>query len=243
MRMAAMYGALMLLAMTAATVLAEPPMAFSDPSPRIVLDPGHGGRDTGARGPTGLMEKAVSMELARKLALRLEPDFQVFLTRSDDYQVDLPQRAALANQSNAILMISIHTGSGFLHRTEGIGVFFYAPLKGDGGPTTNSGDAVADKRWRKAQLRHKKASMNLAKSLHVALTGPAGGDRDIRGAPLKVLEGADLPAVLVEVGHITHPATEMNLSTDEGIDRLSQALADGIRRYIQKADDSGRSSP
>lgn len=239
MGMAALYGALMLLAMTAATVLAEPPMGFSGPSRRIVLDPGHGGRDTGARGPTGLTEKAVSMELARKLALKLEPDFQVFLTRSDDYQVDLPQRAALANQTNARLMVSIHTGSGFLHRTEGIGVFFYAPLKSDGGPTTNPGNAVADKWWRKAQLRHKKASMNLAKSIHAALAGPDGDDRDIRGAPLKVLEGADLPAVLVEVGHITHPATEMNLATDQGIDRLSQTLADGIRRYIQKADDSG----
>jgi N-acetylmuramoyl-L-alanine amidase len=241
MQIKALYEALILLIMIAAPVFAQPPTAISEPSARIVLDPGHGGRDTGARGPTGLMEKTVSMELARKLALKLEPDFQVLLTRSDDYQVELLQRAALANQSNALLMVSIHTGSSFLHRTEGIGVFYYAPLKVEGRPTTDSGDEAAAQRWRNAQLRHKNASMTLAKSLYAALTGEAAGnDRDIRGVPLKVLEGADLPAVLVEVGYITHPATEMKLSTAEGIDRLSQALADGIRHYVQEAHIGGR---
>jgi N-acetylmuramoyl-L-alanine amidase len=239
--MKALYAALMLLIMMAAPVFAQSPTAISKPSARIVLDPGHGGRDTGARGPTGLMEKTVTLELARKLALKLEPEFQVLLTRGDDYQVDLPQRAAIANQSNALLMVSIHTGSSFLHRTEGIGVFYYAPLKVDGRPTPPPGDEAADQRWRNAQLRHKKASMILAKSLYTALAGEAAGkDHDIRGVPLRVLEGADLPAVLVEVGYITHPATEMELSTTEGIDRLSQALADGIRHYVQQANAGGR---
>ncbi len=233
--------ALMLLIMIAAPVFAQPPTAFSTPSGRIVLDPGHGGRDTGARGPTGSVEKTVTLEVARILALKLEPDFQVLLTRGDDYQVDLPQRAAIANQSNALLMVSIHTGSSFLHRTEGIGVFYYAPLKVDGTPTTPSNDEAADQRWRNAQHQHKKASMILAKSLYAALAGEAAGnDRDIRGVPLKVLEGADLPAVLVEVGYITHPDTEMELSTTEGIDRLSQALADGIRHYVKEANAGGR---
>jgi N-acetylmuramoyl-L-alanine amidase len=241
MQMKVLCEALLLLIMIAAPVFAQPPAAFSKPSACIVLDPGHGGRDTGARGPTGLMEKTVSMELARKLALKLEPDFQVLLTRSDDYQVDLPQRAALANQANALLMVSIHTGSSFLHRTEGIGVFYYAPLKADGRPTPHSDDEAADQRWRNAQLRHKNASMILARSLYTALADEAAGnDRDIRGVPLKVLEGADLPAVLVEVGYITHPDTEMKLSTTEGIDRLTQALADGIRHYVQEANAGGR---
>jgi N-acetylmuramoyl-L-alanine amidase len=239
--MKALCEALMLIIMIAVPVFAQPPTTFSEPSARIVLDPGHGGRDSGARGPTGLMEKTVALELSRKLALKLEPDFQVLLTRGDDYQVDLPQRAAIANQSNALLMVSIHTGSGFLHRTEGLSVFYYAPPRGDGAPATPSEDEAADQRWRNAQLRHKKASMILAKSLYAALTGEAAGkDRDIRGVPLKVLEGADLPAVLVEVGYITHPATEMELSTAEGIDRLSQALADGIRHYVQEANADGR---
>jgi N-acetylmuramoyl-L-alanine amidase len=239
--MKALYVGLMLHIMMAPPVFAQPPTALSGPPARIVLDPGHGGRETGARGPTGLMEKTVTLELARKLALKLEPDFQVLLTRGDDYQVDLTQRAAIANQSNALLMVSIHTGSSFLHRTEGIGVFYYAPLRVDGTATTPPNDEAAAQRWRNAQLRHKKASMILAKSLYAALTGDAAGnDRDIRGVPLKVLEGADLPAVLVEVGYITHPDTEMELSTTEGIDRLSQALADGIRHYVQAANAGGR---
>jgi N-acetylmuramoyl-L-alanine amidase len=241
---------MVILAMTTAAALAEAPETpsvpkiSSDRSPLIVIDPGHGGRDKGARGPTGLMEKTVSLELSRQLALELKADYQVILTRSDDYEVDLLQRAAIANQSKADLMISIHTGSGFLHRTDGIVVFYHAPLKDTAAPKADSGDAAADQRWGEAQQRHRNASVHLAKSLHTALTREAGsGNREIRGAPLKILEGANLPAVLVEVGHITHPATEKNLSTTQGIDRLSQALADGIRHYLQKAVISSRSSP
>lgn len=227
----------------AVLILAMSATAQSGPS-IIVIDPGHGGRDTGARGPTGLMEKTVSLEIARKMAQMLEPEFQVILTRSDDYNVDLLQRTAVANQSQALLMISIHTGGGFLHRTEGAGVFYYAPPKGDGGPATDPNDEDTNQLWSQAQQRHKHASIDLADAMHAALTGQAAGiDRKIQGAPLRVLEGADLPAVLVEVGYITHPATEMNLSSDQGIESLSQALANAIRSYVRHADFSARSTP
>ncbi|MEJ2154303.1 MAG: N-acetylmuramoyl-L-alanine amidase, partial [Desulfobacteraceae bacterium] len=116
-------------------------------------------------------------------------------------------------------MISIHTGGGFLHRTEGTGVYYYTPLKTNGGPAATPADEDAGQLWSQAQKRHKHASISLADSMQTALTGNAAGkSRKIQGAPLKVLEGADLPAVLVEVGTITHPATEMNLSSDQGID-------------------------
>lgn len=202
----------------------------------VVIDPGHGGGDLGARGPTGLTEKMVSLKLARQLAANLEPDFRIFLTRSDDYAVELSQRAATANQSKADLLISIHTGSGFLHRTDGVGIFYYAPIKKAGIPQPTAQASGSVRKWGEAHLRHRAASIALAKSLKDALDKVDDIDeRTIQGAPLKLLEGADLPAVLVEIGHITHPATETRLSTPEGTEPLGRALAEGIRNYMRGA--------
>ena len=138
---------------------AESPTAIPAAPLTVVIDPGHGGGDVGARGPTGLTEKMVNLDLARQLASLLEPEFRVFLTRSDDYAVDLSQRAATANQSKADLLISIHTGSGFLHRTDGMRVYYYAPIKKNGISQATEGETAATPLWRKAQLRHGPASI------------------------------------------------------------------------------------
>ena len=216
---------------------AETPTTISAAPLTVVIDPGHGGGDMGARGPTGLAEKTVSLDLARKLSALLEPQFRVFLTRSDDYAVDLSQRAATANQSKADMLVSLHTGSGFLHRTEGMRVYHYAPVKSPGISQATEGEAAATPLWREAQLRHKAASITLANSLKQSLAAVDKADGPtVQGAPLRLLEGADLPAVLVEIGHITHPATEKDLSTPEVIDRLGRALAAGIRNYALNGD-------
>ncbi len=203
-------------------------------SPAIVIDPGHGGRDVGAKGPTGVTEKTVALDLARQLASKLEPRFKVFFTRSDDYAVDLFQRAATANQSKADMLISIHTGSGFLHRTEGIGIYYYAPLKTSAVDQVPSGQSAEAQQWDLAHRRHRAASKALGNSIKASLAQVDGIDMPtIQGVPLKLLEGVDLPAVVVEIGYISHPATEMQLSTPEGIERLSAALAQGIRHFAQ----------
>ena len=182
----------------------------------------------------------MGLDLARQLASKLEPQFRVILTRSDDYAVDLHQRAATANQSKADLMISIHTGSGFLHRREGIGIYYYAPLKNKGATPSNPDQPLGGRDWDKAQLRHRTASMALANSLITHLRAADAGERVVQGAPLKILEGVNLPAVLVEVGHITRPATEMDLSKPKAIDRLSTDLAKGIRNYVTASTNDGR---
>ena len=216
---------------------AESPAAIPSTPLTVVIDPGHGGGDIGARGPTGLTEKSVNLDLARQLASLLEPQFRVFLTRSDDYAVDLPQRAATANQSKGDLLISIHTGSGFLHRTHGMRIYYYTPVKTAGISRVAEGEAAATQLWRQAQLRHRAASIALAKSLKRSLDTIEQTDvLAIQGAPLKLLEGADLPAVLVEIGHLTHPATEKKLSTPEDIHRIGRALADGVRSFTRKRD-------
>jgi len=91
----------------------------------IVIDPGHGGYDIGARGPDGTFEKNVTMEFARVLALELEKTYKVILTRTDDYWVDIPERTAMANHVNADMFVSIHTGGSFLHQASGISLYYY----------------------------------------------------------------------------------------------------------------------
>jgi len=202
----------------------------------IALDAGHGGADSGAHGPTGLIEKDITLELARKMALRLETEYRVTLTRSDDYQLPLRQRAAIANQAKADLFISLHTGASYHHSARGLTIYYHAPID-----TAGSTDAVqqanqtALKRWSHIQSRHSAASQRLAAALQNALTGL--GDAyacRILPAPLPLLEGADMPAVLVEVGPITNPAAEGNILSDQGLNLLVEAIGKGISTYLDQ---------
>ncbi len=99
----------------------------------IVLDPGHGGRESGARGADGTAEKAVALKLAELIATELERDYKVTLTRTDDYHVDLDHRTALANHLKADIFISLHTGGSFVYSSAGPIVYYYqnAPQIGE----------------------------------------------------------------------------------------------------------------
>jgi N-acetylmuramoyl-L-alanine amidase len=210
-----------------------PPRLFDDADAIVTLDPGHGGHDRGARGPTGLLEKVVTLELAHKLALRLESRYLVRLTRSDDYTVELHQRTATANQAKADLFISLHTGAGFAHATQGLAVYYYQTGK----PGTESmvkGAAVAEPRqWKDLQQRYAAASKALAAHMQRALEAmPQKPSCQVLGAPLAVLQGADMPAILIEVGHLTHPTTEKLLSQSHGLDALVNAIDQGIERFL-----------
>lgn len=225
--------AVLILTFGFGAVQAAPPLLFPEQSQRIALDPGHGGRDNGSSGPTGHLEKDVSLELARSLTLKLEPQYAVTLTRSDDYDVDLRQRAAIANQARSSLLISIHTGAAFLHAAQGVTIYFYSSNKSSiqGEAMVNDSEAAAT--WNGVQLRHRAASINLAGVLKYHLDQiPGIAECKIQGAPLVALEGADMPAVLVEIGHITHPSTEKDLSSAAYIDRMAVALNKGIVLFL-----------
>ena len=91
----------------------------------IVLDPGHGGREIGARGADGTVEKAVAMKLAQFISAELQRDYKVALTRTDDYSVDLNNRTALANHLKADMFVSLHTGGSFVYGTAGPILYYY----------------------------------------------------------------------------------------------------------------------
>ena len=115
----------MLLAHPVITKAKSNKLHFSIQKKTIAIDPGHGGYDKGARGPDGTFEKTVTMELARVLALELEKTYNVILTRTDDYWIDILKRTAMANHLNADMFISIHTGGSFLHQASGISLYYY----------------------------------------------------------------------------------------------------------------------
>jgi N-acetylmuramoyl-L-alanine amidase len=226
-----------LLTITAWTASAQAPLLLPKQTPRIALDPGHGGKDAGARGPTGLLEKDVCLTLARNLALRLESRFRVILTRSDDYLVELQQRTAIANQAAADLLVSLHTGAAYLHTTRGIDIYYYS----DAGRTSPMDDtdrlvpADDPRQWSRTQLRHQAASLALAAALKKRLDqDPDATPCSIRGAPLAVLEGADMPAVLIEIGQITRPATEARLAALQDGGWLAGPIVDGIQDFLRE---------
>jgi N-acetylmuramoyl-L-alanine amidase len=206
----------------------------------IVLDPGHGGQEPGARGPNGTLEKSVTLTLARMVAAVLGPAYEVTLTRTDDYQVDLVKRTALANHLNADLFISIHTGASFAHSTAGTSVYYYqnsmhsSPSSWDAS-TLNDGDENRPVRWDRIQNRHQGKSYALAQMISARL-----GDVNtvencrIQGVPLMVLQGADMPAVLIEVGYLTNPLEEKNLRDQRFLRTLAAEISKAIEDFFSR---------
>ncbi len=217
---------------TLSSAWSAPPLLFPEKTARIALDPGHGGKDAGAKGPTGLLEKDVCLEVARKLAIKLETLYQVTLTRSDDYQVDLNLRAAIANQADADILISLHTGAGFVHSARGMAIYYYASDH-QAGP---SGGGDKPQRWEQTQTRHQPASLRLAAALKKSLDqlDPESPHSSVHGAPLALLEGADMPAVLLETGHITSPATETKLADPKYQERLVDEILKGVQAFLSE---------
>jgi N-acetylmuramoyl-L-alanine amidase len=200
----------------------------------VALDPGHGGDESGARGPTGALEKAVCLDLARALADLLKNRYQVVLTRSDDYNVDLRQRTAVANNRRADMMISIHCGAGFLHTASGMAVYYWKPerLSDDPSPVPGS---LSPNRWDQTQLPYLAGSRTLAAEMQHALQQSAGSDMvRVYQAPLLVLQGAAMPAILIEIGYITHPATEKDLMSPQWRQQLARSIRVGIENFLER---------
>ncbi len=206
----------------------------------VVLDPGHGGRDIGARGPDGGLEKNITLDLAARLTDELKAEYTVELTRTGDYGLDIADRTNAANHLVADVFISIHTGGSFLHNASGIIIFYFKELA-DQAPTSESrttkslenGDTVI--LWDRTQDKHTKSSAILAQSIQTRINEKVKLSRcRIEPAPLLVLRGADMPAVLIEAGHLTNPAEEKALKDPEVISQLAAAIREGIADFLSK---------
>jgi N-acetylmuramoyl-L-alanine amidase len=224
-----------------------PPVAGSELR-TIVIDPGHGGEETGARGPGGTLEKDVALAIARKLRAELvnARGLQVFLTRDKDAEVELDERAAIANNYKADLFLSIHANASRARGAKGSEVYFLsyqasddesrrtAQLEGLAEPLAQGapGSELGLILWDMAQAEHLEESSALASRLQeelAVLTGSEG--RGVKQAPFRVLVGAAMPAALVEIAFISNPEEEKLLSSDAYQAKVAGALARGIERF------------
>ncbi len=217
---------------------------------RIVIDPGHGGRDPGAR-REGLNEADLVLDIALRLQQRLAtalPDLEVILTRRDDAYLSLEERTALANRVGADLFLSIHANASANHKARGVETYFLNLT------TDPDGEAVAarENSTGDATMRHLETlveaiatnskveeSRDFAQDVQEALVqrlrpiDPDLPDLGVKQAPFVVLIGARMPSVLSEVAFLTNTQDAELLSSEEYRDHIADALLEGIVRYQQ----------
>ena len=205
---------------------------FNESRKTIVIDPGHGGHDTGTQGPNGTFEKTAALNLTRIIATELENRYQIFFTRTDDYLLDIYSRTALANQVGADLFISIHTGGSYLHNASGITIFYYKRKSESMLPT----QIITTKNyttWDYVQVKHIAKSSILSKLIQNRILEQVMSlDCKIKSAPLLVLKGADMPAILIEIGYLTNPVEEKKLNDPNILSNLAKAISKGINDFF-----------
>ncbi len=217
---------------------------------RIVIDPGHGGHDTGTIGPSGLMEKDLVLSVALNLRSLLQDKLgaEVVLTRDKDMFVSLEERTAIANQHQADLFISIHANSSEIRSISGAETYYLdfartesereVAARENATTVSNIRDlenlvkkiAQADK---SAESRELAAIVqrNVYSELQQLL--PSARNRGVRRAPFIVLIGANMPSVLAELAFISNPKDEKILNNKENQACLAKALFSGIESYMK----------
>ncbi len=218
---------------------------------RIVIDPGHGGHDTGTIGATGLMEKDLCLDVALRLGKIIEqrlPGANVVYTRSDDSFVPLEERTNIANQAKADLFISIHANSSRDHAARGIETY-YLNLKGSPeamevaareNATAQEGvHDLQDLVKRIARTEKIDESKELAEDIQDSLSkriqksSRTVRNRGVRKAPFVVLIGADMPSILTEISFLSNPADEQLLKKPEQRQKVAEGLYQGVVSYLQ----------
>jgi len=215
----------------------------------IVIDPGHGGRDPGAIGRSGLTEKFVTLDVAKRLAslIRKNLGCKVILTRKDDRYLPLEERTAIANSKGADLFLSIHTNANRNKHTSGIETYFLNfAIDPHAEATAARENAISEKNMARLQDLVKKITLNtkideskdLAKKVQQTMISYLRryyrvNNLGVKQAPFYVLIGANMPSILTELGFISHPKEERRLRNPAYRQRLAYALYLGIKRYIE----------
>ena len=227
-----------------------PPLPLPMPTPgvrAVAIDPGHGGEEVGARGAGGTEEKAVTLAIARRLRTLIESrlGLRVYLTRDDDRMLTLDERSAYANSQKADVFISIHANGALRPAIRGAEVFYLSAGHGPGDlmnqgegastilPTLGGGARAIDLiRWDSAQARYLDQSATFANLVEQALRARVEmSPRAVQPAPFRVLVGANMPAVLVEVGYLSNAEQEQALNSGLYQDRIAQSLYDAVAQF------------
>lgn len=235
-----------------------PPTAPPGEWRTVVIDPGHGGDEAGAKGAAGTVEKDLTLTLARRLKASLESrlGLRVLLSRDGDQTMALDERTALANNNKADVLVSLHANAAARKDVSGAQIYYMAPDQSgaDAAPSAASrqmlptlGGGSRDIEmipWELAQLRYLSESAALAGAIEEQCRGRVRlSPRAVQQAPLRVLAGANMPAVLVEVGFLTNPDEEQQLTSETYQSAIVQAIADGVIRYRDLAARSETTPP
>jgi len=190
------------------TAAAAPRPRFRRSSGTVVIDAGHGGKDPGATSVLGFYEKGINLSVAHKVAgLLSQRGLRVKMTRTSDYFVELEDRAAIANNLNADLFVSIHSDSFPKSTRRGFTVYIA----------------------RSASSSSRRAASAIARSM----SGTGLNSFGVQTAGYYVLTGTRGPAVLVEMGYLSNRREAALLRSSSFQNRLAQAVADGISDYFE----------
>jgi N-acetylmuramoyl-L-alanine amidase len=217
---------------------------------KIVIDPGHGGHDTGTIGPTGLEEKDLTLDVAQRLGKLIEQKLgaQVVYTRADDTFVPLEERTAMANQAKADLFVSIHANSSSDRSARGIETYYLNLTDSEEAREVAAREnALAQASVHDLQDLVQKIARNekIDESRELATEVQAGlakrmqrasraqKNRGVKRAPFVVLLGANMPSVLTEISFISNPTDEAALKKGDQRQRVAEGILAGITRYLE----------
>lgn len=231
----------------------QPPFQSSRDKKVIIIDPGHGGLETGAKGKFGTEEKNITLAIGLKLKSIIERNLaaQVVLTRDKDIDFSLDSRAAIANNNRADVFVSIHTNSSYRKDARGSETFFLSRNATDeearrlaylennsaeveSGIVDDNKNEIQMILWDMAQAAYLKQSSQLAEFIQKELNVLLGTEnRGIKQAPFKVLTGVACPAVLVEVAFISNTEEERRLGNVEFQSNVAQAIYRGLVNFLR----------
>lgn len=226
-----------------------PPELVERAGPRpIVIDPGHGGSDTGAMSASGTVEKDLVLSVARRLASALASQGHTArLTRPGDEARGLTDRTAQANRVDAVAFVSLHANASTVASVQGAETYYMslddrstdehaaATAEFENLADSGSGQSELDLiLWDLAQAEVLNESAELALAVQNRLNERLGlKDRGVKQAPFAVLTGATMPAILVEIGFLSNPAEAQQLESADHQQRLAEALALGIDDFVR----------
>ncbi|MFA5005783.1 MAG: N-acetylmuramoyl-L-alanine amidase [Candidatus Omnitrophota bacterium] len=218
---------------------------------KVVIDPGHGGNDPGAIGRTGLREKDVNLDIAKRLSALLKQEgVQTVMTRSTDKFIPLPVRVNIANHSGADLFVSVHSNASRTRSLNGFEVYYVAPSVSDSkrayfstrNATLDLKDAefassstdlkaiIWDMIYTNSRAESIELSHSICRSIDSDLNVKILG---VKSARFQVLKGIKMPGVLVETGFVSNYSEEKLLRSNAYRQKIAEGILEGIRDYSQ----------
>ena len=243
------------------SALAAPPKPKTDERPTIVIDPGHGGIDPGARSITGVDEKTIALIYARELKRQLEASghYRVQLTREKDIFIRLRDRIAIAERMEGELLISLHANNHDSPKIRGVSIYSLSEKASDAeaealAAKENKADIIAgidlsDQTETVSKILidlAQRETMNLSKQFANTLVGEVGKVTKLlgnthRSAGFAVLKSATVPSVLIEIGYLSNRAEERLLRSRKHRTRVTGAILKAIEAYFARQDTLNRS--